>query len=257
MNPRAAFNVPPTSVKIGAALNIYCAESKDTLPICVIRGQFANPWETAEACRLDGFGSTNIIYGFDNLALLFRTKVVTDARLFYCPATAAISSLFSYGTYATAPTGWPSIPVGFTSNPYVFMGYNYYPQLRTTEVINDSYGSSTLPKLTFSSVQLEFGPAFQAVTPAKLTDINPKKSITTDLLQNWSTLSHQEYGSPAGVNALFPDGHVAFQNAHNQNNVRGSLHPFDPNLWDPRDQGSEGPFADPDGFRIIMNGFQP
>ncbi len=248
--------------QIGAALNIYSAESKDYLPICIIRGPGANPWETAEACRFDAPGSTNINYGFENLALLFRTKVITNARLLYCPATAtagAGSQIFSYDTYVTATNSWPCIPINYSEgNPYVRMGYSYYPQLRITENLADfSYGSFTLPKLNFSSVQLEYGFAFQTITPAKLADINPKKSITTDLLQNWSLLSHQEYGSPAGVNALFPDGDVAFQSAHSQNNVRGSLRPFDPNLWDPRDQGGTGPGEDPEGFRIIMNGFQP
>jgi prepilin-type processing-associated H-X9-DG protein len=237
--------------QIGAALNIYCAESKDYLPICGWRGDGSNPWETGEACRFDAPGSTNIIYGFENLALLFRTKVITDARLFYCPAIAATSTSFSYNTYATAPSGWPSIPIGFSGNPYVRMGYNYYPQLRTTEFITGPLANYTLPKLTFLRANLEFG-SFNLMTPAKLTDVNPKKSITTDLLETWGLLSHQEYGSPAGVNALFPDGHVAFQNART-NSSKGSSQPFDPNFW------ANGNVVgnDPISFRVIMNGFQP
>jgi len=39
------------------------------------------------------------------------------------------------------------------------------------------------------------------------------KSITFDLVNNASIRSHPAYGSVLGLNALFPDGHVRFQNA--------------------------------------------
>jgi type II secretory pathway pseudopilin PulG len=177
--------------QIGVGLNLYSTEANGYLPICGWRSSIDNPWETYQACRFDYAGSTNIILGFENLGLLFRPKAVLDPKTFYCPSTALINSTFSYDFYATAPSGWPSIPVGYTGNPYVRMGYNYYPQLRATEWVNDAiYGPLILPKLTYSSVQLEFGGLQNVVTPAKLTEVNPQKSITTDLAINTDYLSH-------------------------------------------------------------------
>ena len=236
--------------KIGVGLNLYSTEANGYLPICGWQ-QFNNlPWETYEACRIAGPGSTNLTLGFENLGLLFRTKAVPDPKTFYCPSTSRISSIFSYDMYATIPGIWPTIPVGYTGNPYVLTGYNYYPQLRATEVVNDpSYGTVTLPKLTFSPAQLEFGKP-TVMTPAKLTEVNPQKSITTDIVASTAYLSHRASGTVAGLNALFSDGRVIFTDARTHNK-RGSFQPFDPKLWDPL---ASDPWADPTGFRLIVNG---
>ena len=243
--------------QIGVGMNLYSTEANGYMPICGWANPTSsgNPWQTYQVCRFSSPGSTNITLGFENLGLLFRTKVILDPKIFYCPGTSRISSTFSYDSYATAPSGWPSTAIG-SINAYARAGYNYYPQLRATELRNDpNYGSVILPKLTSTSVQLEFGSA-TLVTPAKLTDLDPKKSITTDLVNNYAVLSHQASGSVAGLNALFPDGRVAFQTVRNHN-TRGSYQPFDPFLWDPTDAGGSGPGNDPTGFRIIMNGWMP
>jgi len=51
------------------------------------------------------------------------------------------------------------------------------------------------------------------------------KSISTDLIHNINATSHRASSSVAGLNALFPDGHVSYQNA------KGNAKAFDPNLW--------------------------
>jgi hypothetical protein len=87
-------------------------------------------------------------------------------------------------------------------------------------------------------------------TPLQQNDIDTKKSILTDLVNNIDTLSHQASGSVAGLNALFPDGRVVFQNA------RSNPQAFDPHLWK---YASDGDYIgnNQDNFRIVMSLWQP
>ena len=234
--------------QIGVGLNLYASEANGYFPVCCWP-QNQLPWQTYEACRVTT-GTSSLTRGYDNLGLLFRTKAVGDPRVFYCPSLARINRLFSYDYYATFPNSWPSTPAG-SGDDNVRAGYNYYPQLRATEQVSTTYGVFTLPKLTYSSVQLEVG-SMTTVAPAKWTELDPKKSVTTDIVHTTSTLSHRASGSVAGANVLFADTHVRFETV-NGNNQRGSYAPFDPYLWDP----SPGPGSDRSTFRIIMNGWRP
>lgn len=238
--------------QIGVGLNLYANEANDYFPICGWPSS-QNPWQTYQAARVLA-GTNLVIVGYENLGLLVRTKIIPDPKSLYCPSTSQINTYFSYESYSATPYGWPFIPADFSGNPYIRTGYNYYPQLRVTELVPTPYGVFTLPKLTFSPVKLEFGGTGNLVTPAKWSDLNPRKSVVTDLVNSTSQLSHRASGSVAGLNALFPDGTVSFQPARNHNQ-KGSNQPFDPKLWDPLDAG--GPGNDPAGFRIIMNGWTP
>ena len=83
--------------------------------------------------------------------------------------------------------------------------------------------------------------------------------MAVDSLKTWNLINHKYRNNPYGLNVLFGDGHVNFC-AVGANNKRGSNLPFDPLLWDPLNGGSpsgEGPGQDVDGFRIIMNAYQP
>jgi prepilin-type N-terminal cleavage/methylation domain-containing protein len=235
--------------QIGVGLSLYAAEANDYYPICGLpNGQL--PWQTYEIARVDPADGITITRGYESLGLLFRTKTVPDPKTFYCPSLACVSSLFAYDYYTTASTGWPSTPVG-SGDDNIRAGYNYYPQLRVTERVMTPVGYMMLPKLTFSQVQLEFGSPLNLVTPAKWTELDPKKSVTTDLVISLSYLSHKASGSVAGVNALFPDGRVVFQNARTDSRT-GPNSPWDPIFW----MAGTGSDALP-SFRTIMNDWRP
>jgi prepilin-type processing-associated H-X9-DG protein len=64
------------------------------------------------------------------------------------------------------------------------------------------------------------------VPPIKETDIDLQKSVCVDVIFNGlDKISHKLGGTPAGLNATFGDGHVAWQGVNQ--NVAG----FDPNAW--------------------------
>jgi type II secretory pathway pseudopilin PulG len=232
--------------QIGVGLSLYASDANDFYPICGLpNGQ--QPWQTYEIARVDPADGITITRGYESLGLLFRTKTVPDPKIFYCPSLARASSLFAYDYYTTAPNGWPSTPVG-SGDDNIRAGYNYYPQLRVTERVMTPVGYMMMPKLTFSQVQLEFGLPLNLVTPAKWTGLDPKKSVTTDLVTSLSYLSHKASGSVAGVNALFPDGRVVFQNARTDSRTAPNS-PWDLNFW------VTGP--DLPSFRAIMNDWRP
>ena len=221
--------------QVGTGMSLYATEANDYVPICGWpNGQ--NPWQSEEACRVDP-GTTNVTRGFESLGLLFRTKAVTDARIFYCPSLGRLNVTRTYDYYATAPYSWPSTPVN-SDDDNIRTGYNYYPQLRVTE--------GGLPKLSYANVRLEFGTQLSLVAPAKLAELNPQKSITTDSSETLAVLSHQSSGSVAGLNALFPDGHVAFQNARNDSQFLSA------SLWDQSDTSTSTL-----SFRRRMNRWNP
>jgi hypothetical protein len=253
--------------QIGSAALVYAGENDDFLPIVSWKDcppYSGYPWQTYEACRIAGVGSRTIVEGPYGLGLLFFTRGVADPKTFYCPSIK--SGSFVYYTYAEPGWPWPSIPPDYTAsvNPYVRCSYNYYAQARRTETFSDPwYGTVTLPELKEQNIILTSpnpgDPAQYAhpyPVPLKSTDVNPQKSMSGDLLQNFGALSHKTGGAPAGVNVLFDDGHVKWVPVRG-NNTKGSHQPFDPKLWDPLDVGGEGPGEDPVGFRIIMNGWRP
>jgi prepilin-type N-terminal cleavage/methylation domain-containing protein/prepilin-type processing-associated H-X9-DG protein len=190
----------------GIGINMYANDANGYLPICGWpTGQ--NPWQTYSACRVDP-GTMNVTRGFMGLGLLWRTKAVSDAKVFYCPSNSKIGSdTFTYDYYSTAPNTWPSTPAG-SGDDQVRTGYNYFPQSKNTGPV----GGVLLPSVAWTPVNLEFGGSFQMVQ-MKQTDMDPNKSMATDLVHNLTAVSHKTSSTVAGLNALFGDGHVIYQNS--------------------------------------------
>jgi prepilin-type processing-associated H-X9-DG protein len=121
--------------------------------------------------------------------------------------------------------------------------------------VNFGSGMGGLPWATVSPTDRDFvvtelgsdvgkAPYTEVAGPHKITTLNPKKSISTDIVLSVATLPHKD-GGMGGLNALFTDGHVKWQSA------RGNPQAFDPALW------ANGFNTDELGFRRVANAWQP
>jgi prepilin-type N-terminal cleavage/methylation domain-containing protein len=256
--------------QIGAGSIIYAGDNNDAMPVCDLP-EGDNPWETSQACRVSGIPSSTISQGPYGLGLLFFNDLIRNPQVFYCPAVPD-NDLYAYDTYTGPGYPWPSCPPSYTQfgtgNAYVRCGFDYYPQCKQTQTLSDQYGTFNLPALIYANnnggTTMTFNPPNTAANTVPkepnltkyTSQLNPAKAMAVDSLKTWALINHKYHGHPYGLDVLFGDGHANFC-AVGANDKAGSNLPFDPDLWDPNDINGEGPGQDIDGFRIIMNGYQP
>src|ERR1041385_7718673 len=187
-------------------INMYVGDANGWMPVCGWpSGQ--NPWQSYSACRVTP-GTMTVTRGYMGLGLLWRTKALSDPKVFYCPSNLKIGTdNFTYDYYATSPNQWPSTPAG-SGDDQVRAGYNYFPQSKNLT----SVGGVILPVVTWTSVTLEVGGAFSMIV-MRQTDVDINKSMLTDLVHNLNNVPHKVSTTISGLNALFGDGHVLYQNA--------------------------------------------
>ena len=241
--------------QIGLGINMYATDSRDYVPYAL--WSHSNPGRTLNPCFVT-LGTGNVYAGYYGLGLLWRTKAVSNAKVFYCPSQSQQNVTYTYDYY-TQVAAWPSEP---NTDPSGSVGrirvcYSYLPQ-RLDIVPAGTSGISApfvgLPLITTSLADrdytfAELGADYangttEVAGPLKMSALNPKKSISIDVMQSLSLAPHRDKGI-AGLNALFTDGHVKWQNA------RGNPQAFDPVLWAAGFNTSELP------FRQIANLWQP
>jgi prepilin-type N-terminal cleavage/methylation domain-containing protein len=235
MRVRCASNLH----QIGIGITLYASENNDWLPQrSWPSGQ--NPWQTYEACRVS-IGTSTITRGPYNLGLLFSAKAIPNPEVFYCPSGSKLSKTWTYAYYSTPPNSWPSTPVG-ASDDNVRTGYNYYPQVRELELVQ----GYQVPVLAYAPFIDSVGNNLNEPVALKSTQVDPNRTISTDLLHSLDALPHKNGTFTSGVNALFGDDHVRFEAA------RANPQAFSAILW-----ASPGPGETPLNFRRIVNYFQP
>ena len=216
--------------QIGLGINIYVADNIDRVPY--VLWSVSNPGRTLDPCFVTP-GTGKVYAGYYGLGLLWRSKAVPNAKVFYCPGQAKVSGKLHTYEYYTQVAAWPSMP---TTDPSGSVGrvricYTYLPQ-RKDLVPSGTFAG--LPWITISPtdrdfVVAEFGAekangTTEVAGPHKITTLDPMKSISTDIVQSFDLMPHKDNGL-AGLNALFTDGHVRWQSA------KRNPQAFDPALW--------------------------
>ena len=241
--------------QVGFGINMYATDNKDCVPY--ILWSAGNPGRTLDPCFVTP-GSGKVYAGYYGLGLLWRSKAVSNAKVFYCPSQASQNATYTY-EYYTQVAPWPSIP---TTDPSGSVGrirvcYTYLPQ--RIDVVPPGTGGISAPYVGLPLITTtisdrdytvaELGEDYangttEVAGPLKITALNPAKSISTDMEQSLDLLPHKNNGM-AGLNALFTDGHVKWQDA------RRNPQAFDPVLWAAGFNTTELP------FRLIADLWQP
>lgn len=228
--------------QIGIGVVMYASDASDYLPTSGWpQGQ--NPWQTYSACRVSP-GTGNITRGYMSLGLLFRAKIVPNAKIFYCPSAKMLGDpAYTYEYYSTVAP-WPSTPAT-AGDEQVRTYYNYYPQRKEVEPVSGA--TMLLPKLIFTAANLEISDSSSLkMIVMKQSQMDPTKSISADRVHDVSATAHKAGGKVAGLNALFGDAHVKYQTAN------ANPEPF---KVDWKDVGGDSPPSP--RWRTIMNLWQP
>ena len=222
--------------QIGLGVFMYASEQNDALPVVKFRN--ANSWYPYELARVTP-GTGQIVEGPHNLGLLWSTKAIPDPQVLYCASGKRQGGVYTYDYYLYGgawPNPPPVQPDGATAEDKVRGGYSYFPQSKSVELVGRGL---QLPEIK------ETGKNSYLAT-LKQTQVDPTKSMATDLVHNLNSPSaapHRDSGI-AGINALFGDGHVFFQNA------RRMPYAFEPSLW-------EGIGNDGFRYRLAMSYWKP
>jgi len=219
--------------QIGEALSVYTSEFNNNLPLLKWAQPSGSVWYPYEMARFNGSAaSPTLDTGWENLGLLYITKMLGNPHIFYCGSNPEdVSDPFSYAYYGEGGYNWPfncfnNTPAG--GNPgYIRAGYSYYPQNKITDAPQaipgvGAAGNVALPALNPKNNDAvshgDQGAAsavstWNVTTPYKDTAVDQGKAIVTDNLSSLDHLYHKSGTTVAGLNALFSDGHVRWQQA--------------------------------------------
>ena len=158
--------------QIGIGLAIYTPDNAERLPPC----QWPETSMADSDATYDAYNGSLNAADVKNLGALFETKVVSDAKIFYCLSgttvkgigtTGYYASERTYANYSNNGTRWPAFAAG-DGTPRVRIGYTYFPQS----------GTRTLP----------------AITPRGKTAINPPRAASCP-----PNLSRTTSSAPAAI----------------------------------------------------------
>jgi hypothetical protein len=144
------------------------------------------------------------------LGCLYRSGIITNARVFYCPAN--VDSFYRYESYVNpAPPNtsydWLTIPQQINQgsmNEWVRVGYIYYPI--STTAARDAWNVPIVTARKFN--QLDYQKPFMTDRIWNSSS-KPPEPGTGYFVSGMDDLSHKEENIYA-FNAVFKDGHVVF-----------------------------------------------
>ena len=187
--------------QFGAAMFVYAGDHADRIPPAEYDPQnlpTTGPYITFflyAGTGVSGVAVNPIATPPTNHGLLYTTGAMPDGQNFYCPGlTPAMGIQFAYQGYVTTVSRqWPAYSpqyrtTGTIINPHVRSGYGYYPQ--TGQLIGA-------------------GPNSGYVVANRTTQLSPSRPMMTDVIYEWTEITHRAGNKPSAINVLWGDGHVA------------------------------------------------
>jgi hypothetical protein len=160
-----------------------------------------------------------------------------NGKSFYCPSLAPDMGMqFACECYTATNGQWPAYSpqwqtTGTTVGPRIRSGYGYYPQ--TGKVIGAD-------------------PASGYIVAKKQTEISPARPMLTDIIYEWTQITHRTGNTPSAINVVWGDGHATTCTAP------AALNP-DPDYWNADAGLGSGPGepGNDQNFLNIMAAIQP
>lgn len=216
--------------QIGLGVNVYASDSQDYMP--ALHWRDANTDYSYELFR---YAPQNVFpptytAGPYNLGILYSSGAIANGATYYCPSREKTADNHTYVYYSTK-AAWPC-GIDLTTSPapgnpdWVRAGYTYMPQSRNLQQTSTAVGQKQVPFWPDYSTSPQPYKGWICVPLFKLSSIDPMKAIATDLAFGSITgLSHKLGSTPMGANAVFGDGHVAWQG------VRQNPAAFNQSVW--------------------------
>lgn len=252
--------------QVGIAIQMYVGENNSTFPLLKWAAN-GNIWFPGEMASFTAPNESSLDVGWENLGLLYVTKLLTSPAIFYCGSNPKDpNNFYSYERYESSAHSWPfgafDVPGAFSPGN-IRSGYSYFPQNKSLDAATlipgmPSVGSVALPKVNPKDTSAGKGgqgaaqpiSSWSVVTAIKENAVDPNKAIVTDSLSSSTNIFHKNGSSIAGVNVLFGDGHVNWQDARATPNL------FNRNgIWTPIDANSVP--AAQTSTRYLMYAWQP
>jgi prepilin-type N-terminal cleavage/methylation domain-containing protein len=251
--------------QMGIACSMYVGENNSTYPL-LKWDPAGSIWYPYELARFTAPNDASLDTGWEDLGLLYITKLLPNGQIFYCASNPKDpSSPYSFEHYEDSTYKWPfgmfnTAPGG---NMYARSGYSYFPQNKALDAATGipglpSVGSIALPTVNPRDTSSGHGGqgAAQTVnnwhvtTAIKENAVDPSKAMTCDNLSSSDNIFHKYGRRIAGLDALFPDGHVRWQDAKQNPSL------FDKSgVWAAIDAGTSGT-AQTD-IRYLMYSWKP
>ena len=238
--------------QMGVAMGMYVGDNNATYPLLKWSDN-GSVWYPYEMARFSSPSDAGLEMGWENLGLLYITGLLPSPSIFYCASNPRNpNDVYNADYYQDSNYKWPfGMFDGSNPNKYVRSGYSYFPQNRKS----DPAGPQQIPGLLGSPVLLPaVNPketasgnggqgastpvsSWNVVTAMKENNVDPAKAMVCDNLANSDNIYHRgRSGTVAGLNALFGDGHVRWQDAKKNPAL------FNKNgVWSNIDSGNAGP----------------
>ena len=251
--------------QMGIALQMYAPDNNGIYPT-LKWSPAGSVWYPYEMARFTAPNDAGLDMGWENLGLLYITKLLPSGKIFYCGSNPRDpANPYTFEHYEDTTLKWPfgmfnTDPAG---NKYARSGYSYFPQNRALDapvaIPNvPAAGSVALPTVNPRETSASKGgqgaaqamSSWNVVTAIKENSVDPSKAMVSDNLASSANIFHKHGQSIAGVDALFGDGHVRWQEAKANPNL------FNKNgVWKDIDAGTGG--SGQTDIRYLMYSWQP